>query len=260
MEHLIESGTPSLHRAIDVALNVSEGVGILHTAGIVHRDLKPANILIADDGIAAIGDFGSVASISPETGDAPSSRHSIIYKPPESFATSRYSSFGDMYQVAILLYELLGGRLPKEPLEWLSPKERERYEKLDDPGKSKLVDESIAAIAQRGAVADLGSLPFYVPQALRRLLRRQVGSRPDARIASSGDFMNALVMVRRESLDWHLAADGAQATTNGVSIRVTQHEQDTLVEVNRGKGFRRDRTLEGDNAVESVSRCNTRFS
>ena len=52
MEGLILREGASVHRALDIGMNILSGVGALHGSNVVHRDLKPANILLRDDGFA----------------------------------------------------------------------------------------------------------------------------------------------------------------------------------------------------------------
>ena len=58
LKEMIESGPLPIDKAIDIAIQVAQGLAKAHESGVVHRDIKPANILIGQDGIARIVDFG----------------------------------------------------------------------------------------------------------------------------------------------------------------------------------------------------------
>ena len=104
------NSSPSVHTALDIAVGICSGASSIHAAGMLHRDLKPGNIVMLA-GTPRIADFGSVTAIKEGHQDVVASRHSILWRPPESFETGRYSRKGDVYQIGIAVYQLLGGRL-----------------------------------------------------------------------------------------------------------------------------------------------------
>jgi len=259
LEGLISRARLSTHRAIDVGINVLSGLGALHASLIVHRDLKPANIFVAENGVAAIGDFGSVATIEPETGDAPSSKHSLVYKPPECFLEGRFAPGSDLYQLGVTLHEAFGGYLPKDAEEWMTLKEREVYGGLyDDFDRSRFQDEVLRKVIRGGKLLKQSSIPFYVTAKIRRVVAQMTSCMPDARPRSAADAMALLVSARRQTLDWKPVDDGALGTFGGGSVRVL--EQDGRVEVQRGRGWRRDRSLEGTSGKSSVRTVEQRLA
>jgi serine/threonine-protein kinase len=59
----VSDGKPlALRRAVRLGMDVARGMAVAHQVGIVHRDLKPANVLINDEGIVKIVDFGVAAA------------------------------------------------------------------------------------------------------------------------------------------------------------------------------------------------------
>jgi eukaryotic-like serine/threonine-protein kinase len=58
LREILNDGPIPLAKALDVALQVAEGVGVAHTAGIVHRDLKPGNVMVSERGRVKVLDFG----------------------------------------------------------------------------------------------------------------------------------------------------------------------------------------------------------
>lgn len=112
--HLRREGQLSVPAAVDLMIQIGEGVGYAHRAGLVHCDLKPQNILVSPDGRAKITDFGisrALASISPEE------RAEIVWGSPKYFAPEQAagnapSPSSDVYALGIILFELLTGSLP----------------------------------------------------------------------------------------------------------------------------------------------------
>lgn len=109
-------GMQSLARAIELMIQIGQGVGYAHRAGLVHCDLKPQNILVAPDGRVKITDFGisrALASIIPEE------RTDVVWGSPKYFAPEQAaghapSPASDVYALGIILFELLTGSLPFE--------------------------------------------------------------------------------------------------------------------------------------------------
>jgi serine/threonine protein kinase len=111
-----ESEHMEITRALDLMIQICEGVGYAHRAGLVHCDLKPQNILVSPDGRAKITDFGislALAAINPE-------EHTDVvwgspkYFAPEQAAGTIPSPSSDVYALGIILYEMLTGKLPFE--------------------------------------------------------------------------------------------------------------------------------------------------
>ena len=96
----------------EIIRQVLDGLAYSHGQGVVHRDLKPANILINDDGRIKITDFG-VARIDSSTltqvGDIVGTPH---YMAPEQFSGLPSTNRTDLYQVGVIVYELITGQRP----------------------------------------------------------------------------------------------------------------------------------------------------
>lgn len=106
-------GNLSLSEAIDIMLQITDGIKEAHDSYIIHRDLKPQNILIKEDGEIKITDFGiAMALNSTQLTQTNSVMGSVHYLPPEQASGKGATIKSDIYSMGILFYELLTGRLP----------------------------------------------------------------------------------------------------------------------------------------------------
>ncbi|MCB1630010.1 MAG: serine/threonine protein kinase, partial [Xanthomonadales bacterium] len=100
-------------RALAIARHIALGLSAAHGVGVVHRDLKPANILIDDNDLARITDFG-VARAAGDTGITGSGV--VIgtpeYLSPEQARAEPLDGRSDLYALGLILYEMLTGTLP----------------------------------------------------------------------------------------------------------------------------------------------------
>ena len=110
---LKKRGSLTLSEAIDIMLQLTDGMAHAHDSYIVHRDLKPQNIMIQDDGQIKITDFGiAMALNSTQLTQTNSVMGSVHYLPPEQAAGKGATIKSDIYSMGIIFYELLTGELP----------------------------------------------------------------------------------------------------------------------------------------------------
>ena len=110
-----KKGTINLHRAIDIGIQVADGLAAAHEKGIVHRDIKPENIMVRKDGIAQIMDFG-LAKLRASTASRLTKEGSTVgtagYMAPEQIQGQEVDHRSDIFSLGVLLYELFLGELP----------------------------------------------------------------------------------------------------------------------------------------------------
>ena len=109
----IARGALPVDQAIDIAIQVGEGLAEAHRHGIVHRDIKPANIMLTGQGKARIVDFG-VALLTGVTRLTADGRKvgTVTHMSPEQAKGDLVDHRTDIWSLGVLLYEMLTGRLP----------------------------------------------------------------------------------------------------------------------------------------------------
>ena len=110
---LKKRGKLTVPEVIDIALQITNGLSVAHDSYIIHRDIKPQNILILENGIIKITDFGiAVAMNATQLTQTNSVMGSVHYLPPEQASGKGATLQSDIYSIGILMYELLTGKLP----------------------------------------------------------------------------------------------------------------------------------------------------
>ncbi len=118
MEHvpgrtLADVGKVSPPEAVELIVQACAGVQHAHEAGLVHRDLKPANLLLREDGVLKIADFGIArAAGSTRLTEVGTILGTAAYLSPEQAAGEDVTPAADIYSLGAVLYELLAGRPP----------------------------------------------------------------------------------------------------------------------------------------------------
>lgn len=96
-------------RAVQAIIQILQGVEHAHKAQILHRDLRPANVLVSEEGLLKVADFGTSRVV--DRSHAPTVIGSPPYMAPEQFQ-GRAQLPSDIYSVGVMLYQLLTGTLP----------------------------------------------------------------------------------------------------------------------------------------------------
>ena len=110
---LKQRGKLTLTEVVDIMLQVTDGMSAAHDKYIIHRDIKPQNIMILENGLIKITDFGiAMALNSTQLTQTNSVMGSVHYLPPEQASGKGATIQSDVYSMGILMYELLTGELP----------------------------------------------------------------------------------------------------------------------------------------------------
>jgi eukaryotic-like serine/threonine-protein kinase len=117
LTHYCEAGELPVERRLDLFLQVADAVHHAHQKLVIHRDLKPSNILVEADGRVRLLDFGIAKLLEPDPDAPPLTRtgfHLMTpeYAAPEQLLGAPVTTATDVYQLGVLLYELLCGVRP----------------------------------------------------------------------------------------------------------------------------------------------------
>lgn len=112
-ELIKKRGKLTTSEVVDIMLQITDGMSTAHDAYIIHRDIKPQNIMILENGLVKITDFGiAMAMNATQLTQTNSVMGSVHYIPPEQASGKGSSLQSDIYSMGILMYELLTGKLP----------------------------------------------------------------------------------------------------------------------------------------------------
>ena len=112
-EIINEDGALPWKWALNVSIQVASALEMAHKNNIVHRDIKPHNIIITEDGIAKVTDFGIAKAVSNSTITAfGTTIGSVHYFSPEHARGGYTDAKSDLYSLGVVMYEMLTGRVP----------------------------------------------------------------------------------------------------------------------------------------------------
>lgn len=107
---------PSQREALRATLAVAEALHEAHSHGVLHRDIKPANVVVGKDGRLRVLDFGLAQQLgSVGAGESPGGG-TPGYMAPEQWRDEDATSAVDIWAAGVMLYELLGGKLPYDDM------------------------------------------------------------------------------------------------------------------------------------------------
>ena len=147
-EYLHRKGKLPVREALSLAVQICEALDFAHLNHTVHRDIKPANVLITNEGVAKIVDFGLAEILG--SGSYAGGAGTYAYMAPEDFdEVQRSDSRSDIWSVGVTLYEMLAGTRPFQAIKAKDPFSWKRTVEEDNPAPLRDIDPSLPSGLQQ---------------------------------------------------------------------------------------------------------------
>ena len=182
-EIIDEEGTISWKWSVNIAIQIASALEMAHRNNIIHRDIKPHNIIITEEGVAKVTDFGIAKAVSNSTITAfGTTIGSVHYFSPEHARGGFTDAKSDIYSLGVVMYEMLTGRVPFDADTPVSVALKHMQEVAVEPIKiNPLIPESLNRIIVKAMQKDPNERYQTATDMLRDL--RQVTKNP------SGDYV-----------------------------------------------------------------------
>ena len=176
LKQRIEQGPLSMEDALDITIQMAEGLSNAHEKGILHRDIKPGNIIITKDGTVKIVDFG-IAKIAGLTMTKSNTLlGTVAYASPEQLRGQTVDQRSDIWSIGVVLSEMLTGELPFKG----EYEEAMYYSILNEEPET------------------VNKLQEVAPRALTRIVHQSLEKDPNVRYDSCTSLLTDLKSIREE--------------------------------------------------------------
>lgn len=187
-EIITEDGALSWKWSVNVAIQIASALETAHKNNIIHRDIKPHNIIITEDGVAKVTDFGIAKAVSNSTITAfGTTIGSVHYFSPEHARGGFTDAKSDLYSLGIVMYEMLTGKVPFD---------------ADTP-------VSIALMHMQQIAIEPIKLNSSVPVAVNKIVIKAMQKEANLRYASAAEMLRDLnLSLKNPDGDFVVMKDG----------------------------------------------------
>ena len=242
----------ALESRLELFVAVCEAVQSAHDQGIGHRDLKPSNILVSATGLVKLLDFGIAKALDRDSlpKSAPATRQAVRlltpeFASPEQVRGEQVTAATDVYQLGVLLYLLLAGRLPYCDADGAEALARAICEQVPLPPSRSAAktDEPASSGDDDAATAGLGRLDRRLRDDLDAIVLKALSKAPDDRYDAARSFAadvrrhldaSALSRVLYEMLTGPRATAGTASSRTLAAVPNSARE---LAEQTRGRAI-----------------------
>ena len=193
-EIINEDGVLPWKWSVNIAIQIASALETAHKNNIIHRDIKPHNIIITEDGIAKVTDFGIAKAVSNSTITAfGATIGSVHYFSPEHARGGYTDAKSDIYSLGVVMYEMLTGRVPFD---------------ADTP-------VSIALKHMQEKPVELIKLNPSIPFAVNKIVMKAMEKEISLRYQSATEMLKDLSMALKNP-------EGEFVTSNAEKLQYTQ--------------------------------------
>lgn len=194
-DRIDNNGALDWETAVQLVAEVADTVGFAHSQKILHRDLKPGNILLDDDGVPRVADFGIAKLVDSSVSKSSKALGTPSFMPPERFRAVEATEATDVYGLGATLVALLTGNAPFVT----------GANDTDAAVMMRVMSEEPPALEDHG-----------VPDTIAGLVTSSMAKDPDDRPASAAEFAH---LLRTASLD-----SGAVPSEGPVTVAIPRRD------------------------------------
>ena len=173
-EIIVAEGALSWKWCVNVAIQIASALETAHRNNIIHRDIKPHNIIITEDGMAKVTDFGIAKAVSNSTITAfGTTMGSVHYFSPEHARGGFTDAKSDLYSLGVVMYEMLTAKVPFDADTPVSIALKHIQEQPEEPI----------------------SINPSIPTAVNKIIVKAMQKDPNLRYQSAGEMLKDLSMA-----------------------------------------------------------------
>lgn len=200
-DYIKKHGSVDYKEALTIIKQIAKALEHAHKNGVIHRDIKPHNILITDEGIVKVADFGIArATTSSTMTNTKTVMGSVHYVSPEQAKGSFVDNKTDIYSLGIVMYELLTGEVPFTGDSPISVAIKHIQEEIKRPSEiNQSIPEGVSDIVIKATEKD----PLNRYQTLTEMIKdiNTIESSPNSRIGLAEDYDEGTRVIPIEEIE-----------------------------------------------------------
>ncbi len=208
-DYIVKKEKLQIREALNISVQIAQGLSAAHANGIIHRDIKPQNIIISRAGKVKVTDFG-IAKMAGSNTMTTTAAGTVSYISPEQARGGYSDERSDIYSLGITMYEMLTGKVPYE-------------------GETNI---AVALQHIQGDMVAPKTLEPAIPESLNKIILKCTQKKPERRYAKARDLIADLRRVLTDPDGEYVVIPGA-GVTDGGTINMNEEELIAIKEAAR---------------------------